>query len=110
MPKYLCKGSYTVEGVKGVLKEGGSARRDAVAKAAKSVGGKLESLYFALGDTDFYLILDLPDNVTTVAGSIMSNMTGTLKVTYTPLLTPEEMDQSVEMANKMMGAYRPPGA
>jgi len=110
MPKYLCKGSYTVEGLKGLLKEGGSAREEAVRKSAEAAGGRLEALYYALGDTDFYIIFDLPDTVTAVAGSLLANAPGTAQVTYTRLLTPEEIDQSTEMANKIMASYRPPGA
>jgi uncharacterized protein with GYD domain len=34
---------------------------------AKSVGGKVEAFYFALGDVDAYIILDLPDNVSAAA-------------------------------------------
>lgn len=42
--------------------EGGSGRRDAVAKLASSVGGKLEAFYFAFGSDDFYVIVDAPSN------------------------------------------------
>jgi hypothetical protein len=49
MPKYMFEAHYSVEGAKGVMKEGGSGRRAAIAKMAEGVGGKLESLYFAFG-------------------------------------------------------------
>lgn len=62
MPKYLISGSYTVAGIKGVLSEGGSSRRDAVAKLAASVGGKLESFSFGFGGDDFHVIVDLPSH------------------------------------------------
>jgi len=110
MPLYLCKGSYTVEGIKGLLKDGGTRRESDCAKAYEAVGGKMHRFYYALGDTDIYIIAELPDNITVAMASIVTNVAGTSQMTYTPLLTPEEMDQSVEMANKMMGAYRPPGA
>jgi hypothetical protein len=42
MPKYLTVASYTAEGAKGLLKEGGSARRAVVETMMKSIGGKLE--------------------------------------------------------------------
>ena len=62
MAKYLVKASYTAEGASGVQRAGGVSRRDAVAKMAEGLGGSLESFYFAFGDTDAYVILDVPDN------------------------------------------------
>ena len=109
MPKYLIQASYTKEGVAGLLKEGGTKRRDALAKAVEATGGTLEALYFAFGDTDVYIVVDLPDNVTAVAGSLMGNAPGTANATYTVLVTPEEMDQAVAMAKEKSAAYRPPG-
>ena len=53
MAKYLFHGSYTVEGLKGLLKEGGTGRREATEQLAKSLGGTLEAYYFAFGDNDF---------------------------------------------------------
>ena len=55
MPKYLFQASYTAEGAKGLQKEGGTKRRAAVEQLIKSVGGKLEAFYFALGETDVFL-------------------------------------------------------
>ena len=36
MPKYLITATYTAEGAKGLLKDGGSKRRDAAEQALKS--------------------------------------------------------------------------
>ncbi len=105
MPKYLFHGSYTLEGVKGVLKEGGSSRRETIAQLAQSLGGSLEAYYFAFGDHDFYVIMDLPDNVVAAAASLFGSASGALKIKTTVLLTPEEIDQ----AAKTTVAYRPPG-
>jgi uncharacterized protein with GYD domain len=69
----------------------------------------LEAFYYAFGHTDYYLIMDLPDNVTAAAGSIMANATGTSKVTYTVLITPEEIDQATDLVKETAAAYRPPG-
>ncbi len=106
MPKYLITASYTTEGLKGLLKGGGSARRTAVQKAADSLGGKLETLYFAFGDHDVIAIADLPDNGTAAAFSLTVNATGAVRTTTTPLLTPEEIDA----ASKKSVSYRAPGA
>jgi len=105
MPKYLIEGSYTVDGIKGVLKEGGSGRREAVTAALKSLGGKLESMYYAFGDVDVYVIVDAPDNVTMAALAMGISATGTVAVKTTVLMTVDEIDQ----AGKKTLSYRAPG-
>jgi uncharacterized protein with GYD domain len=105
MPKYLYVGSYTADGVKGVLKEGGSSRRDAVQRLIESAGGKLEALYFALGETDFYIVADFPDNVSSLSATLLVNASGTVRTKTVALLTPEEVDE----ATKKSAEYRPPG-
>jgi uncharacterized protein with GYD domain len=106
MPKYLVKASYTTEGVKGVLKEGGSSRRDTVAKVIEGLGGTMESFYFAFGDDDVYATADLPDNVTAAAIALAVNSSGAVNVKTVVLMTPEEIDE----ASKRTVDYRPPGA
>ena len=105
MGKYLIQGSYTAEGIKGVLKEGGTGRREAVSAALKSLGGKIESMYYAFGDTDVYVIIEAPDNVTAAALAMGVSATGTVGVKTTVLLTVEEIDQ----AGKKTLSYRPAG-
>ncbi len=104
MPKYLMRVSFTKDGVKDLAKEGGSKRRQAVEKFFASVGGKLEALYFAFGDTDVFGIVDFPDNVSAAAISLAANATAAVDVKVTVLITPEEMDQA---AQKSQG-LRPP--
>jgi uncharacterized protein with GYD domain len=106
MPRFLFEASYTFEGVKGVQREGGSSRRDAVAKAVESVGGRLESFYFAFGDRDAYVIADLPDNESATAVSLAVNASGALTARTRVLLSPEEVDA----AGKRSVGYRPPTA
>jgi uncharacterized protein with GYD domain len=106
MPKYLIEASYTLEGVKGVQSAGGSSRRDAVAKVAESVGGRLECFYFAFGDHDVYTIVDLPDNESAAAVALGVNAAGGASVRTVVLLEPEEVDA----AAKRSVDYRPPGA
>jgi uncharacterized protein with GYD domain len=105
MPKYLVQASYTIEGLKGLIKEGGSKRREVVEQLIKSLGGTVEAFYFAFGDNDLYVISDVPDNVTVTAVSLTVNASGAVKVKTTVLLTPEEVDQ----ATKMTVNFRPPG-
>ena len=106
MPRYLFQASYTAEGAKGLLKEGGTKRRAAVEQLIKSVGGKLEAFYFALGETDVFLLVDAPDDASVVAVSLTTAAAGVVtNLRTTVLLTPEEMDQ----ATKKSVSYRPPG-
>lgn len=105
MPKYLFHGSYTPEGYKGLLDEGGTKRREAAQQALSSVGGKLEAFYFSFGEDDFYIIVDLPDNVSTTAVSFAGNVSGTFGIKTIVLLTPEEIDEAINMSVD----FRPPG-
>jgi uncharacterized protein with GYD domain len=106
MPKFLFQASYTQAGVKGVQSAGGSSRRDAVAKLAEGMGGKLESFYFAFGDTDAYVIVDLADTEAATAVALAVNASGGVTVTTVMLLTPEEVDAAAQRSVD----YRPPGA
>lgn len=105
MPRYLYEASYTTEGTKGLLKDGGSKRRAVAEELAKSLGGKLEAYYYAFGEADLVVILDLPDHVSAAAVSLTVTGAGAVKVKTTVLLTPEEIDA----AARKSAAYRPPG-
>ena len=105
MPKYLLHANYVGEGIKGLLKEGGSSRRAVAEKAIQSVGGKLDAFYYAFGDTDGFLIADVPDNVSMAALALTVSASGLVTTKTTLLLTPEEIDAAV----KKTPAYRPPG-
>jgi uncharacterized protein with GYD domain len=105
MPKYLVQANYGSEGLKGLLKEGGSKRRAAVVKLFESVGGKVEAFYFAFGDTDLFVVADVPDNVSAAALSLTVNASGAATAKVTVLMTPEEVDAAV----KKTPSYRAPG-
>ena len=104
MQKYLFHGSYTPEGYRGLLAEGGSARISAAKQALQSVGGSLESFYYSNGEQDFYIIVNLPDHVSSTAITLAGNVSGTFSIRAVALLTPEEMDKAV----KMKVDFRPP--
>ena len=105
MPKYLIVASYTTEGLLGVLEEGGTGRREAVEQLAKSVGGSVESFYFAFGEEDAFVICDLPDNEAAAAIALTVSASGRATCRTVPLLTPEQIDA----ATKLSPAYRVPG-
>jgi uncharacterized protein with GYD domain len=108
MPKYLIEASYTHEGFEGVRTKGGSSRRDAVAETAKSLGGKLEAFYFAFGDHDAIVLLDLPDNEAAAAAALAVDAAGGATTTTTVLLTPEQVDDAAKRSVEAVD-YRPPG-
>ena len=106
MAKYLLHVNYTLDGVKGVLAKGGSARKAAAVAAAKSAGGKVESFYFAFGETDVYVVADMPDNAAAAALALTVSAGGGATVSTTVLLTPDEVDKAAGTNVK----YTPPGA
>jgi uncharacterized protein with GYD domain len=106
MPKFLIEASLATQGVKGLQTEGGTARREAVASAVESVGGRLESFHFAFGDHDVFVIADFPDNESAAAMALAVNASGAVTTRTVVLLTPEEVDA----AAKRSVEYRAPGA
>ena len=106
MPRFLIEATYTVDGLRGLLKDGGSGRVEAVRRMAESVGGRLESFDFGFGEHDAYLICDLPDNKSAAAIALAVGASGGATIKTIALLTPAEVDQAV----KQTVDYRAPGA
>lgn len=98
MAKYLAKVSLNAEGMRLLRQQKAAGRRAAVTKFIEAAGGKVEAFYFAFGEDDVYLIVDLPEKVTAAAVSLVNNSAGNVRATYIPLLTVEEMDRAVEKA------------
>jgi|SRR5215467_2039382 len=96
MAKYLIEASYTSEGAKGLLKDGGSKRRTAAEQVIKSAGGKLEAFYFAFGGRDAFVIIDAPDHASVAAASLAINASGAVRTRTVVLLSPEEIDQAAK--------------
>jgi uncharacterized protein with GYD domain len=105
MPKYLIHASYTAEGLKGLQKDKASGRQQVVRQVLESVGGRLESMYYALGEDDVLIIADLPDNVAVSAVSLSVSATGFVRTRTTALLTIEETDRALAASIN----YRKPG-
>src|ERR1700691_319844 len=105
MAKYMILVNYTLDGVKGLKAEGGSARVAAATELIEGLGGKVESFYFAFGDTDAYIIADFPDNASVAAAGLTVGAGGGATVRTVVLVTPAEADAAV--AKKT--TYRPPG-
>ena len=105
MAKYLWQVSYTAEGARGLLKDGGSKRRKRTEEILKAAGGKLEAFYFAFGKHDAYMIADIPETASVAAICLAVNASGDAVLTTTVLLTPEELDKASEASF----TYTPPG-
>ena len=107
MAKYLIKASYSSDGLKGVMKAGGTSRVKAVEHAIEGVGGTLESFYFAFGSDDVYVTVDAPDNAAVMAMAATVGSTGALKSYETVvLLEPSEVDKAMDVSID----YAPPGS
>jgi uncharacterized protein with GYD domain len=106
MAKYLLEVNYTLDGVKGVKSQGGSARVAAATELIEGLGGKIESFYFAFGNTDVYVIADYPDNVSAAAAALAVSAGGGATARTVVLLTAAEVDAAVAKKS----TYRPPGS
>jgi uncharacterized protein with GYD domain len=106
MPAYLWQASYTAEGAKGLIKEGGTKRRAAIKQMVEAAGGKLHAFYFAFGKDDVVGITEFPDAATALALSVAVSAAGVVNIRSTVLISTEEMDA----ATKKSVGYRPPGA
>ena len=105
MGRYLFQGTYSREGAAGLLREGGTKRRAAVEALVKTLGGRLEAFYYGFGETDLYMIVDLPGTVAAASASLTVAASGAGHWRTTPLFSAEEMDQAAKSA----GSYRAPG-
>jgi uncharacterized protein with GYD domain len=105
MPKYMYRVSYTQSGIQGVLKEGGTSRKDFVGKMAAQMGGSIESFYYTFGDQDVIVIADMPDEETAAAISMAVGASGAASIETTVLLEPSSIDKATGITT----GYRPPG-
>ena len=105
MPKYLTQARYTTEGIHGLVRDSASGRRADVQAAVKELGGTVEAFYYAFGEDDVIVILDLPDNITAAALGLTITGSGAVRVRTTPLLTVEDVDKALEIQMQ----YRAPG-
>jgi len=105
MPKFLIRASYTAEGMRGLQKDKASGREKSVAAACKAMGGKLDALYYALGDDDVFVVVDLPSHVHAASLCVAVGASGLVSTRTVPLLTVAEMDKALGEGVK----YRPPG-
>jgi uncharacterized protein with GYD domain len=106
MSKYLVEATYTAERYQGLAEDKASGRKTAITQAVKTLGGKLDSMYFCRGERDVILVVDMPDNVSVAALSSAASATGMARTKTTVLLTVEEADAALIKPT----VYRAPGA
>ena len=106
MPKFLIEASYSAEGIRGLAKDKASGREAAVRDSLVALGGKLEAIYYALGDTDVFVLCDCPDQVSAAALSLAVSSSGLVRTKTIPLLTVTEVDRALSLKT----GYRAPGA
>lgn len=105
MKKYLVKGTYSADGIKGLMQEGGTGRKAAIEKMLAGMGGKVESFYYAFGEYDVFLVVELPDDISAAAIGLRVNAAGLVRISMTALITPEDIDA----ASGKSVTYRGPG-
>lgn len=106
MPRYLLQANYTLEGLQGLLKEGGTGRKKSIETLTSSLGGQLLSIDYAFGDTDVFVMCELPDDEAAAAASLRVTASGMATVRTVKLLAPEQVDAAIDRKLE----YRAPGS
>ncbi len=106
MIRYLISGSYTQEGARGILTQGGTTRQGQIREMIEKLGGKMETFYWAFGESDFYIICELPDAASAAAIGLTASGAGAVRTKTTVLLTAEDIDK----AQSLHVDYQVPGA
>ena len=107
MARYLFQGTYSREGAQGLLRDGGTKRRTAVESLITSLGGRLEAFYYGFGETDLYMIVELPDHAAAASASLIGVASGAGSWRTTVLLSVEDMDRAAKAS--AAAPYRAPG-
>lgn len=106
MAKYLYKVSYSLDGLKGIMRQGAAARAEQIGQIVAGNGGTVESFHFAFGETDAYVTVDLPGDTAAAALSLAVASSGAATIETVKLLTPAEVDE----ARGIQTGYVPPGS
>ena len=106
MPKFLIEASYSAEGIRGLAKDKASGREAAIRDSLATVGGKLDAIYYALGETDVFVLCDCPDQASVAAIALAASSIGLVKTKTIPLMTVAEVDRALSLKT----GYRAPGA
>jgi uncharacterized protein with GYD domain len=95
-PGCLSRVKYTLEGLQGLLKEGGTGRQKVIETLASRLAGHLVSLDHAFGDDDVYVICEVPDDETAAAVSLRITASGAANAKTVKLLRPKQIDAATQ--------------
>lgn len=105
MAYYLVQATHTPE-VWATLVKNPQNRMEVVRSLAEQLGGKVEGAWLAFGEYDIIAILEMPDNVSAAAFSMVGTAGGGLKaIKTTPLMTVEEGVSAMKKAGTGVAAY-----
>ncbi len=105
MAHYLLQISYTSDGWATLLKKPQN-RVEAIRPAIEKLGGKVAGAWFAFGEHDVLLIVDMPDNISAAAIAMAFAAGGACKtVKTTPLVSVEDGVEAMKKAGK--SGYQP---
>jgi len=98
MAFYMIQGSYGPAAMAAMVKNP-QDRAAAVRPVVKKAGGKLHDFWFAFGEYDFVVIVEMPDSTSAAAFSMAIGVTGALATYHTTLLmTPQEATKAMKQA------------
>jgi len=96
MGRYLVCGRYTPEATAAVREAGYASRVEVLEGMFESLGGRLESVYFTIGDLSILGIAELPSTAAEFALDSFTWATGTIEsAAIYPLFTGEEADAAI---------------
>ena len=108
MAIYMIQASYT-SGAWGKLVQRPENRQEALKPVIEQLGGQLLAWYYAFGEYDVMILVDVPGNVNAAAASMAVAAGGAVKaLTTTPLMSPDEGFDALLLAQG--AGYRSPGA
>lgn len=109
MPTFLYQIRYTVEGVRGVMKDGGTTRAEATRAFMEALGGRVIHQGFTFGDHDSILLVDLPSEAAGVAAAFIGRSAGTNDITSTRVYDVSEIEEAQHIALDAISKFTPPG-
>ncbi len=108
MAYFLIQAAYKPESWANQIENPRSAE-DRVRPAIQALGGRLDSLYYAFGESDVVALAEFPSNDAAAAFSVMVSAAGAVKsVKTTPLMTVNEGIEMMKKAGQVAGKYAPP--
>lgn len=108
MPHYMYQGNYTVDAIRNLVARP-EDRSDAVAKLAKSCGGKLRDFFMCFGEFDFVAITELPDDEAAAAMSFAVAAAGHVtNARTTKLVSPADAVKAMGKAGAGKTMIKPP--